>query len=291
MRLPARALGWRTRADFRAAPGVLLVLRQPPAPAPPAQGQPPVVAADPAEGLELLLALADDGQAVGLHGHVDLGTGLATALAQLAAEELDLPLDRVHMRLGDTARAPNQGPTIASGSIQSHAAALRQAAAQARVWLLGEAAQRWAVEAVALQTVDGEVVAPDGRRLAYAELVAGHHVELMLDAATPLKPQAEHRLVGHSVPRVDLPAKLRGEAAFVHDLRLPGMRHGRVVRPPYAGVDAGDFVGRCLQRVDEASIGHLAGIEQLVVIGDFIGIPPERMLFTGMAIEIGRAHV
>src|SRR5262249_41756842 len=105
----ARALHWRARQQFRNADGVLLVLRDPPPPLPPAPGQPPTVPANAAEGPEVLLAFADDGHAVALGGHVDLGTGLRTAYAQLVADELDLPLDRVHVVLGDTARAPNQG--------------------------------------------------------------------------------------------------------------------------------------------------------------------------------------
>ena len=109
-----KARGWTTRAQFRAAPGVVLVLRDPPPPPPPARGQPPMVPGNPAEGEEILLALADDGHALVLAGHVDLGTGIATAYAQLVAEELDLPMDRVSAALGDTARSPNQGPTIAS---------------------------------------------------------------------------------------------------------------------------------------------------------------------------------
>lgn len=271
-----RALAWRSRAAFRAAPGVLLVLRDPPAPPPPAQGQPPMVPGNPAEGAELLLAVCDDGFAVGLAGHVDLGTGLATALAQIAAEELDQPFERTRMLLGDTGRAPNQGPTIASSSIQIHAQPLRLAAAQARRWLLGEAARRWACDAATLRAEAGAVHAPDGRVLDYAALVAGAHTELMLDAATPTKPVADYTLVGHSAPRVDLPAKVSGEAVYVHDVRRPGMLHGRVVRPPYAGVDAGDFVGRSLRHVDEASIAHIPGIVKLVVIGDFVGIVAQR---------------
>src|SRR5204862_8128598 len=98
-----KAAAWRTRREFRDAEGVLLVLRDPPAPMPPAAGQPPSVPANPAEGAEVLLAFADDGHAVALGGHVDLGTGLQTAYAQLVAEELDLPLDRVSVILGDTA--------------------------------------------------------------------------------------------------------------------------------------------------------------------------------------------
>ena len=273
---PPRSSAWHRRADFRTAAGVLLVLRAPPPAPPSAPGQPPAVPGDPAEGPELLLALADDGHALGLHGHVDLGTGLATALAQIVAEELDLPIERVAMRLGDTASTPNQGPTIASGSIQVHGGPLQRAAAQARGWLVDRAAARWGVDPAALATERGEVHAPDGRRIAYGALVAGGHVELMLDPRTPVKPTGAHRVVGQPVPRVDLAAKVTGEAIYVHDLRLPGMLHGRVVRPPYAGVDAGDFVGRSLRAVHESSIAQLQGIVSLVVIGDFIGIVAER---------------
>lgn len=274
-RLPDPARQWRTRADFRAAPGVLLVLRDPPAPPPPARGQPPIVPGNPAEGPEVLLALLAEGTLVLLAGHVDLGTGLQTAYAQIAAEEVDWPLERVQVILGDTARAPNQGPTIASASIQIHAVPLRAAAAQARAWLRAEAAAA------------GQ---GDGPPVEQARLLAGRHVELMLELAMPVKPAAEHRLVGQPVPRLDIPAKVSGQTVFVHDMRVPGMLHGRVVRPPYAGVDAGDFVGRCLQAVDEASIAHLSGIVQLVVQGDFIGIVAEREEQAEAAMRALRVH-
>ncbi len=275
-RASPRALAWACRADAHAAGGVLQVWRAPPAALPASAGQPPSVPSDPAEGPELLLALCDDGWVVGLHGHVDLGTGLATALAQLVGEELDLNLDQVRMILGSTALAPNQGPTIASGSIQVHGQPLRQAAAQARAWLVAAAARRWGLPVADLRADGGQVIAFDGRRMAYADLVAGGHVELLLDSAAPLKPVAQHRVVGQSLPRVDIAAKLAGELSFVHDVRLPGMLHGRVLRPPYAGLDAGDFVGRSLLGVDEASIAHLPGIVRLVVIADFIGVVAER---------------
>ena len=276
---------WRSRADFRRAGSVLLVLREPPVPPPPARGQPPVVAGDPAEGQEILLALFDAAGdpaaacrtgAIALVGHVDLGTGIRTAYGQIAAEELDLPMAAVQLVLGDTARAPNQGPTIASTSMQLHAQPLRLAAAQARAWLVGSAAERWALSVETLHTEAGQVIAADGRRIDYAELLAGRHVELVLDLGTPTKPEADYQLVGQSVPRVDLLAKATGAAVYVHDQRLPGMLHGRVLRPPYAGLDAGDFVGRSLLAVDEASVAHLPGIEQIVVIGDFIGIVAQR---------------
>jgi nicotinate dehydrogenase subunit B len=276
---------WRSRADFRHADSVLLVLREPPDLPPPTRGQPPVVGGDPAEGLEILLALfdaADDpaaacrSGAIALVGHVDLGTGIRTAYGQIAAEELDLPMAAVQVVLGDTARAPNQGPTIASTSMQLHAQPLRAAAAQARAWLVAAAAARWALPAENLRTQTGQVIAADGQRIDYAELLAGRHVELMLTLDTPTKPVVDYQLVGQSLTRVDLLAKATGAAVYVHDQRLPGMLHGRVLRPPYAGLDAGDFVGHCLLAVDEASVAHLPGIEKIVVIGDFIGIVAQR---------------
>ena len=275
-----RAAAWHSRADFRAASGVLLVLRDPPTPPPPARGQPPAVPGNPAEGPEILLALVDEGggrvTATALAGHVDLGTGIRTAYGQIVAEELGLPMSAVQVILGDTARAPNQGPTIASTSLQLHAQPLRVAAAQARAWLLAQAAVQLGVACGQLRS-DGDVLlAPDGRRLPAASLLSGGHAELLLDLATPTKPVADYTLVGTSAPRVDLIAKVSGEAVYVHDVRRPGMLHGRVLRPPYAGLDAGPFVGTSLLSVDEASIAHLPGIVCTVVQGDFIGIVAQR---------------
>jgi nicotinate dehydrogenase subunit B len=238
-----------TRRDLLGAIGVLVIVREPPPAPPPAKGQPAAVAANPAEGPEVLLAVWDDGSVTALNGHVDLGTGLQTALAQIVAEELDLPLDRVRMVLGDTARVPNQGATIASASIQIHAQPLRLAAAQARAWLRAH----------------GGPAALAGRR----EL-------LPLDPHAVPKSPADYTLVGTRQARVDIPAKLAGEQVFVHDMRLPGMLHGRVVRPPYAGADHGDFIGNTLESVDESSIAHIPGIRAVVVIRDFVGIVAER---------------
>ncbi|MDP9970274.1 nicotinate dehydrogenase subunit B [Variovorax paradoxus] len=268
----------RTRADFLSADGVLLIVREtPPAPAP-ANGQPTAVAGNPIEGDEILLAVWDDGSTSALNGHVDLGTGIQTALAQIVAEELELGMPCVRMMLGDTARAPNQGATIASASIQIHAQPLRLAAAQARAWLLARAAERLGVAADALQVRNGVVrvaEAPD-RHLNYADLVAGQRTVLRLDPAAVPKDPADYRIVGTRQARVDIPAKLAGDLVFVHDMRVPGMLHGRVVRPPYAGADHGEFIGNTLESVDESSIAHIPGIRAVVVIRDFVGIVAER---------------
>ena len=266
----------RTRRDFLEADGVLLVVRDPPPAPPPARGQPPATPAHPAEGVEVLLAVWDDASVTALHGHVDLGTGIATALAQIVAEELDIAMDRVRMVLGDTARAPNQGPTIASTTLQVHAAPLRQAAAQARAFLVERAALALGVAANALDVRDGAVHALDARRIGFGELVRGQRTHLKLDPQARVKPVADHRIVGRPVPRTDIPAKAFGELVFVHDMRVPGMLHGRVVRPPYAGADHGEFIGNTLASVDETSIAHIPGVQAVVVIRDFVGLVAQR---------------
>ncbi|SFC52329.1 nicotinate dehydrogenase subunit B [Polaromonas sp. OV174] len=267
-----------TRADFHAATGVLLVTREPPPAPPPIKGQPALVSGNPQEGVEILIAVWDDGSVTALNGHVDLGTGIRTALSQIVAEELDVALDRVNMVLGDTACAPNQGATIASASIQIHSVPLRAAAAQARAWLLARAAVHLQVDAALLWVRDGivSVKGDEARSVAYGPLLAQQHAALSLALNTPLKAPEEHRIVGTNTARVDIPAKATGELTFVHDMRVPGMLHGRVVRPPYAGADHGDFIGNTLEAVDESSIAHIPGIRAVVVIRDFVGIVAER---------------
>jgi len=280
-----RADAPKTRADFLSAEGVLLVVRDAPPAAAPVPGQPAAVPGNPAEGPEILLAIWDDGSITGLNGHVDLGTGLATALAQIVAEELDAPLSQVRMVLGDTARAPNQGATIASASIQIHAVPLRRAAAQARAWLVAQAAEHFGVMPSLLEVRDGRIHAGEGHAIGIGELVAGGSTVLHLAADTPVKAVEDYRVVGQPVPRVDIPAKLSGELVFVHDMRLPGMLHGRVVRPPYAGADHGEFIGNTLGAVDESSIAHIPGIRAVVVIRDFVGVVAEREEHAEQAIR------
>ncbi|MDM0075736.1 molybdopterin-dependent oxidoreductase [Variovorax sp. J2P1-59] len=268
----------RTRSEFLHADGVLVIVRETPPAPPPAKGQPALVAGNPAEGPEVLLAIWDDGSVTALNGHVDLGTGIQTALSQIVAEELDLPMAQVRMMLGDTARVPNQGATIASASIQIHAGPLRHAAAQARAWLVAQASEHFGVQPELLQVREGRLHAGDDPAfsIGFGELVAGGRTVLQLDTLSRLKNPSDYRIVGSSVPRVDIPAKLAGELVFVHDMRVPGMLHGRVVRPPYAGADHGDYIGNTLESVDESSIAHIPGIRGVVVIRDFVGIVAER---------------
>jgi len=259
-----------TRDQLLAKTGVLLIVDDilPPS-GPVAKGGTPLI--KPKE-LGLFIAISDDGRVYAFNGHVDLGTGIRTSLAQIVAEELDLQLEQVCMVLGDTERAPNQGATIASATLQISAIPLRNAAAEARRYLLDAAAERWFLDSSSLKIEAGVIHAEDGRTATYAELVRGEHIELRISGTAPLKPAEEYRLVGKGAARVDIPAKATGELTYVHDMRVPDMLHGRVIRPPYAGLDCGDFVGNSLLEVDESSIAHIAGIVAVVVIRDFVGV-------------------
>ncbi|MBR9764465.1 MAG: molybdopterin-dependent oxidoreductase [Rhodobacteraceae bacterium] len=223
------------------------------------------------KGTDLYITLTPDGQATGYNGHVDLGTGIEIALAQIVAEELDLPLSAVAIRLGNTAETPNQGPTIASETIQVAARPLRLAAAQARSWLVTQAALRLDAPAPEIETRDG-ACHWSGQSLPYAALLQNHAERLELDEDQPVKDPALYRVVGQPAGRRDLEAKLRGEHEFIQDVRIPGMIHGHVIRPPYAGRDSGDFIGRSLAGYDESSVRHMPGFLGIHREADFLAV-------------------
>jgi nicotinate dehydrogenase subunit B len=225
---------------------------------------------------ETFIEITADGTVTAFNGHVDLGTGIRTALGQIVAEELDVAFARVAVVLGDTSRVPDQGATIASETIQVSAIPLRKAAAQARQFLLRRAAERLEIPLQELSVEDGLIRGRDNRSVSYGELIAGETLRLELADDVAVKAVASYSIVGQSVPRTDLPAKATGELVYVHDMRLPGMLHGRVVRPPYVGVDTGAFVGTSLIAVDEASVENIPGLVAVVRIGDFVGVITER---------------
>src|SRR3981189_1148752 len=230
-----------------------------------------------AEGtFETFIKITSDGSVTAFNGHVDLGTGIRTALGQIVAEELDVSFARVVVVLGDTSRVPNQGATIASETIQITAVPLRNAAAQARQFLLARAAERLELPVEDLAIEDGLIRGRDNRSVSYGELIAGETIRVELADDVSVKAVDAYSIVGQSVPRTDLLAKATGELVYVHDVRVPGMLHGRMVRPPYAGVDAGAFVGTSLVAVDEASVADIPGLVAVVTIGDFVGVIAER---------------
>ncbi|MFA1671840.1 molybdopterin cofactor-binding domain-containing protein [Rhizobium mongolense] len=227
---------------------------------------------------ELYLSIGPDGSVTAFNGHVDLGTGIRTSLAQIVAEELCVPFEQVQMVLGSTSVAPNQGATIASETIQVTAAPLRSAAATARRFLLEKAARLHDLPAESLVAEDGIIrtTTLENWSMTFADLISGDHVRLTIDPEAPLKPVSDYRIVGASRPRVDIPQKATGRWTYVHDVRVPGMLHGRVVRPPYAGFDHGEHVGASLISIDESSVAEIAGLVAVVAIGDFVGVVATR---------------
>ena len=216
--------------------------------------------------LDAWIRIGADGNATVCTGKVELGQGIVTALAQIAAEELDLPLGRVQMISGDTDKTPNEGVTAGSQSIENSGTALRLAGAQVRAILLELAAKRLGADVAALSVAEGVVAAPDGRKVSYTELAAAADLHREATAQVRPKPASAHRIVGKSIARRDIPAKVTGGLAYVHDLRLPGMVHGRIVRPPCYGAK--------LEGFDEPPVIAAAGA--LVRDSSLVGLIAER---------------
>ncbi len=250
-----------TRRDFLASSGALLLsfsLERPRD----AQAAPLPGSLARSRRLDAWIRVGADGSVTVLSGKCEIGQGLATALAQIAADELDVDLERIDMVMADTGRTPNEGYTAGSLSIQQSGTALRQAAAEVRQILVDLAAQRLGAAAADLSITDGRISATTGRSTTYWELIDGVEIEQEATGRATPKPAAERRYVGQSVPRLDLPAKVFGEASFVHDLRLEGMLHARVVRPPSYGAR--------LASVDEAPARALEGVVEVVRNGSFL---------------------
>ncbi|MBI4013994.1 MAG: xanthine dehydrogenase family protein molybdopterin-binding subunit [Candidatus Rokubacteria bacterium] len=223
------------------------------------------VATDQVDGF---LAIHADGSVTLFTGKVDLGTGARAALRQMAAEELDVAIERITMIEGDTALTPDQGPTAGSAGVSRGGVQIRQAAATLRQALLGLAAQTLRRPVAELTVVDGVVLAREGTiGVSYGQLVGNRRLGLPVDPNAPRKDPASYRLVGKSVPRPDVPAKVTGRHVYVHDLTLPGMLHGRVIRPP--------AVGASLVSVDESSVAGIPGV-RVVRIASFLGVVAAR---------------
>jgi nicotinate dehydrogenase subunit B len=201
-------------------------------------------------------------------GKVDLGTGLRTAVAQIVAEELDVTFAAVTVIQGDTALTPDQGTTSGSFSIQNGGPQIRQAAATARQALLHMAAKKFKVEPSILSVAEGKITSKSSHQsISYGALIGGKSFSLDVDKTVTLKDPANFKIVGRSVPRVDIPGKVTGQFTYMQDFRLPGMLHGRVVRPP--------AIGATLQSIDEDSVSALPGSVRVVRIGNFVGVVAE----------------
>lgn len=218
------------------------------------------------------IAVGSDGRITAYSGKEELGQGIAVVQQQLVAEELSVPFDRVTLLYCDTALTPDQGHT--SGS-QSHPANfnnenLAQAAATARETLIRMASERLGVPADQLTAANGVIrsSADPSARATYAELLAGRRFNLEVSPAARRKSPREWTVLGQSIPRPDIPALVTGEFEFVHNVKLPEMLHGKVVRPPSPGAT--------LASVDESSIADISGVVKVVVRRNFVGVVAEK---------------
>ena len=218
--------------------------------------------------LDAWIRINTDGTATIFPGKVELGQGITTALTQIAAEELDLSLGRVRVLTTDTSYSPNEGVTSGSQSIEYGGTALRLASAEVRGILLDLAAKRFGVSADTLTVADGTIGSRDRRKVGYGELAAD--LDLHREATAKIAPKlpAAHKIVGKSIQRFDIAKKVTGGIAYVQDIRLPGMVHGRIVRPPRPGSK--------LDSVDIAAVQAMPGVVAVVRDGSFLGVVAER---------------
>ena len=201
-------------------------------------------------------------------GKVELGQGIKTALMQVAAEELDVAFERIRIVTADTGATANEGFTAGSNSMKDSGIAIRNAAAQVREILVQKAAERLGAGAEALKVENGTVVAPGGQRVTYGELVLGSDLHVEAKPVSRFKDPKTYRIVSKSIARVDIPAKVTGSEAYVHDLRLPGMQHARVVRPP--------SYGAALESVDASAAEKVGPGVKVIRDGNFLAVVAPR---------------
>lgn len=217
--------------------------------------------------LDAWLRINPDGTITVFTGKVELGQGILTALRQIAADELGVAPARIKIISGDTAQTPDEGFTSGSQSIERSGAVISHACAEARAILLGLAAEKLGVTPDQL-TVEDAAVSSGNRRLSYWELSVEANLHRQASANSAPRPEDRHGLIGKSLPRLDIPAKVTGGASFVQDIRLPGLLFGRILRPP--------SYHAALVSFDEARVRKLPGVVTVVRDGRFLGVAAER---------------
>ena len=224
--------------------------------------------------IDTWLAIHSDNTATVYIGYVELGQGSTTSLLQVSAEELDLDLSQVSTVRVDTSISPNQGGTYSSSAIARGSPAIRQAAAEARQALLTMASERLGAPVDRLTVSKGvvSVAGTQGNSVTYGELIGDKRFSVEITGKAPLKLVAEYRLVGSRPPRNDIPAKVRGTYTYLQHVRLPGMLHGRIVRPRGQGAYG---AGAKVKSLDENSVAHISGARVLRK-GDFVGVVAPR---------------
>jgi CO/xanthine dehydrogenase Mo-binding subunit len=222
------------------------------------------------EKLDSWLAIASDGTVTAYTGKCDFGQGMFTVQTQLVAEELCVSIDKVKLIQCDTSVSPDQGTTSGSQSTPTNfnTRNLAQAAATAREALVGMAAQKLGVPADQLTIENGVVNAKSGRRVSYGELIGDKHFDITVSSTAKRRLPSEWKVLGKPVPSMDRVALATGTFEFVHNVHVPGMVHGRVVRPPE--------IGSTVANVDEKSVQHVPGLIKVVVRNNFVGVVAEK---------------
>jgi CO/xanthine dehydrogenase Mo-binding subunit len=213
------------------------------------------------------LRFRNDGIVEVRSGKVEIGQGILTALAQIVAEELGVSIGRVRMVPASTAASPDEAVTSGSLSVQDSGTALRHACAEARAIYLDAAAAHLDMPPESLAVEDGNIAAPGGARTSYWELAAAALLERDATGEIAPRPASEHHIVGEPVARLDLPDKVFGKPCFIHDLELPRMLHGRMLRPPSPD--------STLSGLDEARARALPGVVAVVRDGTLAGVIAE----------------
>ncbi len=214
--------------------------------------------------LDSWIRIGADGNITVFTGKSELGQGFKTAFQQIAAEELEVPFASLIVVTADTGRTANEGYTSGSNSMHMSGTAIQNAAAQVRELLVAEAARRLDLPPEKLRTENAAVIAPDGRRFGYGDLVGPDMLHVQAQPQSELKDPATFAVVGQPVQRVDIPAKVTGGPAYVQDMRLPGMVHARVVRPPSYGAQ--------LSECESSAIEKMPGVVKVVRDGNFLAV-------------------
>ncbi|MCA0012640.1 molybdopterin-dependent oxidoreductase [Mesorhizobium sp. B292B1B] len=264
-----------TRRGFLAGTGALVVSftipvqaqeatpsAQTPATPVPAKKLPGSLADTPS--LDAWIRLDADGSITVFTGKAELGQGTRTSLRQIAAEELEVEPASIKLITADTALTPNEGYTAGSQTIQNSGTAIRYASAQVRQILVAKASEKLGVPADQLKAASGRITGSDGKSVGYGELVVADLLHVDASADTALKSPDSYHAIGKPFARVDIPAKVTGGEAYVQDMRLPGMVHARVVRPPSYSAK--------LVSVDEAAIKTMPGVVAVIRDGDFLAV-------------------
>jgi CO/xanthine dehydrogenase Mo-binding subunit len=270
-----------SRRAFLAASGALVVtLAEQPAWAATATGaaaRPPLTG----DQLSSYISIESDGSVLAYYGKIDGGQGLGTAIAQMVAEEIDVPFEKVRVVMGDSALTLDMGGASAAIGVSHGGMVLRRTAAEARRLLIEMAASSLGLPAEQLATADGFVhaSADPTRRVSYAELIGGRYFDanvkwngktsnaLAVEVKAPLKPPSQFKVIGKSLRRRDLPGKVFGSLEMVNDVRLPGMLHARMIRPPVAGAVP--------VKVDEETIKQIPGA-RIVWVKDLLAVVAEK---------------